>query len=76
MKKLRLKVGPLPKVTGLISSSVPWENQVFQVSGQHSLHQPQKLRATSEQVLTVLVPVDPKNWSSQEISASMLADDA
>lgn len=75
MKKLRLKVGPLPKITGLISSSVSWESQEFQVAGQHSLHQPQQLRATS-QVLTVLAPVDPKNWSPQEMSASILADDA
>lgn len=65
-----------PQVTGLISSSAPWETQVCQVMGQHPLVQPQKLRATS-QLLTVLLPVDPKNWSPhQEISASILADNA
>lgn len=75
VKKPKLRVGPLPKVTGLMSSSVPWETQVSSVTEQHSFHQPQKLRATS-QVLTVLLPVDPKSWSPRGISAPVLADDA
>ena len=42
---------------------------------QHSFHQPQMLRATS-QVLTILLPVDLKSWSPQGISAPMLASEA